>query len=138
VKASVKDFVKDFLKVKLYYIHLFSFIHACKLEGLELPLRKPCWFILLIMNLLRWLVIQSLTTNANLFIWNVKVQRGLATPWGPGTAGGTCGGAGRAEASPARAHPATPAREQGRLRGKAAGGGPETRSPKMSILTRQV
>lgn len=106
-------FVKDYLKVKINYRNLFSFIHYfSRLGGLEFSLQKPCWFIPLIMSLLRWFVIQSLITVSTHLSGTSRCSMGWQLPGGQEPQEVPTG-FGRAGASPARAHPTTPSKGAG-------------------------
>lgn len=99
-------------------MNLFSFIHYfSRLGGLKFPLQKPCWFILLIMSLLRWFVIQSLLTVSTHLPGISRCSMGWQLPGGQELQAIPTG-TGRAEASPATAHPTTHIKGAGQAKGE--------------------
>lgn len=96
---------------------LFSFIHYfCRLGGLEFPWQKPCWFVLLIVSLLRWFVIQSLITFSTHLSGMSRCSMGWQLP-GAQELQVLPMGAGRAGTSPAKARPTTPSKGAGQAEG---------------------
>ena len=99
-------------------MNLLSFIrYFSRLEGLEFPLQKPCWFILLTMSFLRWFVIQSLIMVSTHLSGTSRCSMGWQLPGGQEQQAilqAIPTRAGRAGASPARAHPTNPTQQRSR------------------------